>query len=224
MQDLQGSYIEFIGDDLVIVTTQFEGVMMHKINVSELFPPTASTVHLPKTRTVWAGVPVHPDAVVSFGLSPKSRLGGWKLGHINLLSFGQSLYLARIPPPIGVAECGVNGGDNTTRDGPRSATRPAGLTSQESAALGRLGHRAVWLERNWEDEHVRLMKMSATSQGNNKEQPKVMGIKIGVLVPPVPNLPFRPAECRSLAFDEAKGRVVLGLYSGDLCVLDFAEE
>ncbi|EIN04839.1 hypothetical protein PUNSTDRAFT_128091 [Punctularia strigosozonata HHB-11173 SS5] len=235
--ELQGSYIEFVGDDLVIVTSQFDGVMVDKIAIPALFACSdpessscsASTIRLKKPRTIWAGVPIHPDAIVSFGASPGPRMTGWRLSHVNVLSFGQSLYLARIPPSTCTSSNDADGtdADSGPSDLPRSATRPAGLTSQDSTALGPWGHRAVWLERNWEDEHVRLMKMSASPpdhHGRRGTETTDMGIKLGVLVPPVPNLPFRPAECRSLAFDEAKGRVVLGLYSGDLCVLDFVED
>jgi hypothetical protein len=88
-----------------------------------------------------------------------------------------------------------------------------GSTSIEVVKIGTRGHRAVWLERNWELQQFRLMKLSAPV-GHGKPS-------VGVLLPPDPELPFSPRECQSLAFDEVTGRVCLGLYTGDLYVLDF---
>jgi len=71
----------------------------------------------------------------------------------------------------------------------------------------------VWLEHDWELQRFRLMKLSAPV-GHGKPT-------VGVLLPPDPELPFSPRECQSLAFDEVTGRVCLGLYTGDLYILDF---
>ena len=95
---------------------------------------------------------------------------------------------------------------------PRKFTVP-GSTSIEVAKIGTRGHRAVWLEHNWESQQFRLMKMSVPV-GHDKPH-------VGVLLPPDPELPFSPRECQSLAFDEVTGRVCLGLYTGDLYILDF---
>jgi hypothetical protein len=86
-------------------------------------------------------------------------------------------------------------------------------TSVEIVKLGTEGYRAVWLEHNWETQEFRLMKLSAAV---DKGKPS-----IGVILPPDPGLPFSPRECQSLAFDEVTGRLCLGLYNGDLYVLDF---
>ena len=95
---------------------------------------------------------------------------------------------------------------------PRKFTVP-GSTSIEFAKIGTRGHRAVWLEHDWELQRYRLMKLSAPV-GHGKPS-------VGVLLPPDPELPFSPRECQSLAFDEVTGRVCLGLYTGDLYILDF---
>ena len=88
-----------------------------------------------------------------------------------------------------------------------------GSTSIEVVKIGTRGHRAVWLEHNWELQQFRLMKLSAPV-GHDKPS-------VGVLLPPDPELPFSPRECQSLAFDEVTGRVCLGLYTGALYILDF---
>ena len=95
---------------------------------------------------------------------------------------------------------------------PRKFAVP-GSTSIEVVKIGTRGHRAVWLEHNWELQQFRLMKLSAPV-GHSKPS-------VGVLLPPDPELPFTPRECQSLAFDEVTGRVCLGLYTGDLYILDF---
>lgn len=86
-------------------------------------------------------------------------------------------------------------------------------TSIEIIKLGTEGHRAVWLEHNWETQEFRLMKLSA---GVGNLEPDV-----GVILSPDPELPFSPRECHSLAFDEVTGRLCLGLYNGALYVIDF---
>jgi hypothetical protein len=96
---------------------------------------------------------------------------------------------------------------------PQKFTVP-GSTSIEVVKIGTRGHRAVWLEHNWELQQFRLMKLSAPVAGHGKPS-------VGVLLPPDPELPFTPRECQSLAFDEVTGRVCLGLYTGNLYILDF---
>jgi hypothetical protein len=84
-------------------------------------------------------------------------------------------------------------------------------TSAPVVCIGITGRRAVWLERHWEREEVRLMRLSHTAAG----------AMAGVLVPPHPALPFTPAACHSLAFDEVTGRLCVGLETGELYVLDY---
>ena len=103
-------------------------------------------------------------------------------------------------------------------------------TSMEIVKLGTKGYRAVFLEHNWEKQQFRLMKLSAAVGMDVKPN-------VGVILPPDPELPFSPRECQSLAFDEVSlpkftptkpnrcpkvtGRLCLGLYTGDLYILDF---
>lgn len=87
-------------------------------------------------------------------------------------------------------------------------------TSIEIIKLGTEGYRAIWLEHNWESQQFRLMKMCAAAVGDGHPE-------VGVILPPDPELPFAPRECHSLAFDEVTGRVCLGLFNGDLYVMDF---
>ena len=84
-------------------------------------------------------------------------------------------------------------------------------TSAPVVCVGITGRRGVWLERNWDREEVRLMRLSHTAAGS----------VAGVLVPPHPALPFTPATCHSLAFDEVTGRLCVGLETGELYVLDY---
>jgi hypothetical protein len=77
--------------------------------------------------------------------------------------------------------------------------------------VGITGRRAVWQERHWEQEETRLMRLSHTSAGS----------VTGVLVPSHPALPFTPAACHSLAFDEVTGRLCVGLETGELYILDY---
>lgn len=80
--------------------------------------------------------------------------------------------------------------------------------------LGTCGHRAVWLQQPLEsdDVHVYRLDYDAASQRLSP---------VTVLLPPEPGLPFKPRDCRTLAFDEATGRLCVGLYDGSIYVLDY---
>lgn len=102
---------------------------------------------------------------------------------------------------------------------------PAGLSSvmkffdvrmesfPECASLGTIGRRAVWLEQSLKSDYTRVVRMNCG--GNDSPS-------LSVLIPPEPQLPFKPSSCRALAFDEASGRVCLGSYKGELFILDYA--
>lgn len=45
---------------------------------------------------------------------------------------------------------------------------------------------------------------------------------VGVLLPPNPSLPFVPEGITCMAFDEATGRLCVGLITGDLWMLDYS--
>ncbi|KAG7089554.1 hypothetical protein E1B28_011227 [Marasmius oreades] len=80
--------------------------------------------------------------------------------------------------------------------------------------IGHSGQRAVWLERRWHTDTFVLMKGSFPSGDDRKPS-------VSTLVPRHMALPFEFYACQSLAFDEATGRVCVGLHTGDLYLLDF---
>ncbi len=86
-------------------------------------------------------------------------------------------------------------------------------SSPQLAQVGALGFRAVWLEHNWETQLNRVMKLVY--------DPATGTAKMGMLLPPDPELPFSPNMCHSLAFDEVTGRLCLGMYDGNVYLLDF---
>ncbi|RDB26056.1 hypothetical protein Hypma_006542 [Hypsizygus marmoreus] len=84
--------------------------------------------------------------------------------------------------------------------------------SVDIICVGATGHRAVWLQRRWDTDEFELMKVSFS----DSRAPKV-----AALLPRHLALPFEAHTCVSLAFDEATGRVCVGLHTGDLYILDF---
>ncbi|KAH9903043.1 hypothetical protein C8Q73DRAFT_633341 [Cubamyces lactineus] len=86
-------------------------------------------------------------------------------------------------------------------------------SSAQLAQVGPLGVRGVWLEHNWETQLNRVMKFAY--------DPQTRTAQAGVLFPHDPELPFTPNMCHSLAFDETTGRLCLGMYDGNVYVLDF---
>ncbi|CCM00088.1 uncharacterized protein FIBRA_02115 [Fibroporia radiculosa] len=96
--------------------------------------------------------------------------------------------------------------------GEACTTRFFALPPQVSAQLVQVGPtgRAVWLEHNWETQTRRVMRYHPQS-----------GNSVGLLLPSDPVLPFTPNLCHSLAFDEVTGRVCMGLFNGDVYILDF---
>ncbi|KZT00815.1 uncharacterized protein LAESUDRAFT_764270 [Laetiporus sulphureus 93-53] len=107
----------------------------------------------------------------------------------------------RLPPSAREDNGGVSG-----------ATSYFPMPPHVSAQLAQVGPggRAIWLEHNWETQNKRIMRY----------QPR-KGARVGLLIPSDPALPFTPNICHSLAFDEVTGRVCLGLFNGDVYVLDF---
>ncbi|KAL6302367.1 hypothetical protein BKA93DRAFT_736997 [Sparassis latifolia] len=83
--------------------------------------------------------------------------------------------------------------------------------SAQLAQVGATGRRAVWLEHNWEIQQKRVMRYRLVDGKPVVDE----------LLPPDPQLPFTPNTCHSLAFDEVSGRLCMGLYNGDVYVLDF---
>ena len=98
----------------------------------------------------------------------------------------------------------------------------------EHAQLGSTGRRAVWLEQSLKSDYVQLLRLdfdpsAATTAlvDSNSNGGRLTTPNVNVLLPPEPQLPFKPSSCRSLAFDEATGRLCVGLYNGAIFVLDY---
>ncbi|KAI0264503.1 hypothetical protein BC834DRAFT_883408 [Gloeopeniophorella convolvens] len=87
-------------------------------------------------------------------------------------------------------------------------------TSVKLVRIGTTGRRAIWFEKNWETEEQRVVRCHFPEES-------VDASSVSVLLPPAPALPFTPRMCQSAAFDEAAGRLCLGLMTGALWVLDF---
>ncbi|THH14211.1 hypothetical protein EW146_g6093 [Bondarzewia mesenterica] len=86
--------------------------------------------------------------------------------------------------------------------------------SVKLVCVGSTGRRAIWIEQNWDSDRFRLMKAHFPNG-------ETESFTVNVLIPPNPSLPFSPEMCSTLAFDEATGRLCVGLITGDLWLLDF---
>jgi hypothetical protein len=83
-------------------------------------------------------------------------------------------------------------------------------TSVDKVCLGKTGRRAIWLQRHWDTDEFDVIKSSFSAPP-----------KVGALFPRHLAFPFGPLQaCQSLAFDEATGRVVISLLTGQLYVVD----
>lgn len=85
-------------------------------------------------------------------------------------------------------------------------------TTVDVTCLGGSGRRAVWLRRHWETDNFELMRGNFSRDGS---------LKVRSLFPKDMALPFEIQSCLSLAFDEATGRVYVGLNTGGLYVTNF---
>ncbi|EPQ54085.1 hypothetical protein GLOTRDRAFT_94456 [Gloeophyllum trabeum ATCC 11539] len=88
-----------------------------------------------------------------------------------------------------------------------------GTLTIEHPRLGPAGRRGVWVQRNVETEEVRVVRIANGGLGG--------GAEVHTLLSAYPNLPFRPNSVRALAFDEARGRLAVGLFNGEVYVLDY---
>lgn len=86
----------------------------------------------------------------------------------------------------------------------------------DQVSFGDWGRRAVWLERRWDSDDPTpiLMKAVFPSDGS---------VAVGPLLPSqtATPLPFQMHTCQCLTLDEAMGRVYVGLYTGEIYILDF---
>ncbi|GLB40452.1 hypothetical protein LshimejAT787_0803230 [Lyophyllum shimeji] len=92
------------------------------------------------------------------------------------------------------------------------AFRTRAKTSANVVCLGTTGRRAIWLQRRWDTDEFELMRGTFSRTEAPKVQP---------LLPKHVALPFETQSCLSLAFDEALGRVYVGLTTGGLYILEF---
>ncbi|KAI0690002.1 hypothetical protein BC835DRAFT_1529012 [Cytidiella melzeri] len=93
-------------------------------------------------------------------------------------------------------------------------------TSVRLVGVGISGRRAVWMEHNLETTRSQLMKLEALQDDTTDGE--YTQISSGVLLPPDPPLPFSTDACQGLAFDEASGRLCIGLWGGSLYLVDFS--
>lgn len=84
----------------------------------------------------------------------------------------------------------------------------------ESLCLGRTGRRMLWLERSWETDEYRLMKLTFLPVGGRD---KILSHE---LIPPHIVLPFELHKCTAMWFEEATCRICFGLHTGELYLLE----
>ncbi|KIY43992.1 hypothetical protein FISHEDRAFT_77911 [Fistulina hepatica ATCC 64428] len=124
----------------------------------------------------------------------------------------------RIPLPTVAAQAGtIDAVIDTSARAPQSniTIRPFRLqpfVNGDIVAVGLSNRRAVWLERNWDADTYRLVRASFSDAKCALIQP---------IVPPHLSLPFEPHTCYSLTFDEASGRVAMGIHTGQIYILQF---
>ena len=84
----------------------------------------------------------------------------------------------------------------------------------DPTCLGKTGMRAVWLLHRWNFDDYQLMRGSFLDTVNGKAM-------IAPLAPPDLALPLEPHTCNSMYFEEATGKVWVGLHTGDIFMLQF---
>ncbi|PFH52966.1 hypothetical protein AMATHDRAFT_1698 [Amanita thiersii Skay4041] len=85
-------------------------------------------------------------------------------------------------------------------------------TTPQIVCIGKTGLRAVWLDKQFENEGPKLWK--ATFQTG-------MAAAVTPLVAPHQPLPFEARMVSTLRFEEATGRVAVGLWTGAVYILEF---
>lgn len=81
----------------------------------------------------------------------------------------------------------------------------------EIVCFGKTGFRAVWLDHEWDSDEYSLWKATF---------PPGEAASVSPLLPPHHPLPFEVHMITSLAFDEATGRICVGLRTGAVYVLE----
>ncbi|KAF5391675.1 hypothetical protein D9757_002358 [Collybiopsis confluens] len=95
---------------------------------------------------------------------------------------------------------------------PRGAFATPGVVS-----FGDTGRRAVWIERRLDFDDAPTWALVKGTFPSHRSGP----VHVGLLLPDHMALPFKLEACLSTALDEARGRVYLGLYTGEVYILDF---
>ena len=100
------------------------------------------------------------------------------------------------------------------------ATRYFNMPSHVSAQLALVGPagRAVWVEHDWETQKKRVVRFQMRKDGWEGQG---VSDAVSALLPTDAALPFLPDTAHSLAFDEVSGRVCIGLFNGEIYVMDF---
>lgn len=151
------------------------------------------------------------------------------LSRLEMRQSKKALHLRfTIDPGSGASESLRSPQSSSGLDSRRSAkAKPPAITLDASAPfdvpvgsypehlhLGTTGRRAVWLEQSLKSDYVQILRLDYDPAGGMPS--------VSVLLPPEPQLPFKPIACRALAFDEATGRLCVGLYNGTIYIIDYA--
>ncbi|TFK40343.1 hypothetical protein BDQ12DRAFT_680778 [Crucibulum laeve] len=85
-------------------------------------------------------------------------------------------------------------------------------TQPDIVCVGKTGHRGIWTERRWDSDEYWLKRVSIPLPG---EEPVT-----GDLFSRDITLPFELYTIQSLWFEEATGRVVVALHTGDMFIIE----
>ncbi|KAF9043661.1 hypothetical protein BDP27DRAFT_1434895 [Rhodocollybia butyracea] len=133
-------------------------------------------------------------------------------GHITAMTFlvGTSNYVARFPIHIDHGVTRFEPGESQLKLFPKLSAN----ANSELLSLGHSGQRAVWMEHKWDADNFTLkLVKGAFLPGSGPAA--VSPLLAGHIA-----LPFEVRTCQCIALDEAMGRVYLGLYTGEIYVLD----
>ncbi|KIK63053.1 hypothetical protein GYMLUDRAFT_41364 [Collybiopsis luxurians FD-317 M1] len=98
-----------------------------------------------------------------------------------------------------------------------SFNRPGGAFATPGlVSFGGTGRRAVWIERRLNFNDVTTCTLVKGTFPSDLPGP----VDVGLLQPEHMAFPFELDTCQSTALDEVRGRVYLGLYTGEVYVLD----
>jgi hypothetical protein len=192
-QDTQaGVILQLTEDHLLVMQTYVDAVVLHTYRHLCATSPLDAPISSRR-------VPVPQCASAHLSRPVRTRLSGAEVGIYAFSHYGL-LHCTRLTI-----------GPDASDEVPQRILAQNPMAVAHSVAAG--VQRAVWLEYDYNADATRCVKLSWGG---------VQGIACGELLAPFPQVPVRPADCRSLAFDEATGRLCLGLFSGITVVLDYA--